>query len=104
MQIHNMAEVKATQFLRGYYGWPTIDADTILAANPENKTNSNTEQEPEKREDNDKQGNEERGPSIKTTTLTQHNQMDGGTEPVDEPAVRILRLVYSISSTLNLQF
>jgi hypothetical protein len=39
MQIHNMAEIKATQFLMGYYGWPTMDADAILAANPEDEQN-----------------------------------------------------------------
>ncbi len=35
MQIHNMAEIKATQFLMGYYGWRTMNEDTIPAANPE---------------------------------------------------------------------
>ncbi len=46
-----MAEIKATQFLMGYYGWPTMDADIILAVNPEDETNSNTEQAPEKQKE-----------------------------------------------------
>ncbi len=81
MQIHNMAEIKATQFLRGYYGWPTMDADTIQAANPRNETNPDAKQATAG--NNDKQGNEE---SIKANILTQHNHMNGGTEPVDETA------------------
>jgi hypothetical protein len=84
MQIHNMAEIKATQFLIGYYGWPTMDADIILAANQENETSPDAKQAPAG--NNDKRGNEESGPSIKATTLTQHNQMNGGNEPVDEIA------------------
>jgi hypothetical protein len=50
MQIHIMAEIKATQFLMGYYGWPTMDADTILAANPEDEPSTNAAQAIEKQE------------------------------------------------------
>ncbi len=32
MQIHNMAEIKATQFLMEYYGWPTVDEDIFPAS------------------------------------------------------------------------
>jgi hypothetical protein len=37
IQIHNMAEIKATQFLMDYYNGPTMDTDDILAANPEDE-------------------------------------------------------------------
>jgi hypothetical protein len=47
MQIHNMAEIKATQFLMEYYGWPTVTEDIILAANPEDGTISDAKQVPE---------------------------------------------------------
>jgi hypothetical protein len=67
-----MAEIKATQFLMGYYGWPTMDADNILTANPQNETSLNAKQATTG--NNDNQGNEE---SNKANTLTQHNQMDG---------------------------
>jgi hypothetical protein len=50
MQIHNMAEIKATQFLMGYYGWPTMDEDTIQAANPEDEPSLNAAQAIEKQE------------------------------------------------------
>ena len=81
MQIHNMAEIKATQFLMGYYGWPTMNANTIQAANPRNETNPDAKQATAG--NNDKQGNEE---SIKANILTQHTQMNEGTEPVNETA------------------
>jgi hypothetical protein len=42
----------------GYYGWPTMDADNILAANPQNETSPDAKQAPAG--NNDKQGNEER--------------------------------------------
>jgi hypothetical protein len=84
MQIHNMAEIKATRFLIDYYNGPTVD--TGDSRQPNQKmigTSSKNEREHENQEDKGKQGNEERGPSIKTTTLTQLTQMDGGNEPVD---------------------
>jgi hypothetical protein len=52
MQIHNMAEIKSTQFLMDHYGGLTMDADASQEANPANGTSSKIEQEePEKGED-----------------------------------------------------
>ncbi len=53
-----------------YYNGRTISAGDSMAANPEDEVSSKIEQAPEKQEDNSKQGNEERGPSTKATTLT----------------------------------
>jgi hypothetical protein len=77
MQIYNMAEIKATQFLMDYYNGPTMDTDDSLAASPEDEASSKIEQVPGKQEDNGKPGNEEREPSIKTATLTQLTHMEG---------------------------
>ncbi len=46
MQIHNMAEIKATQFLMEYYGWPTLNTDNSMAANSEDEASSKIEHEP----------------------------------------------------------
>jgi hypothetical protein len=63
-----------------------MNAGDSLAANPESGVSSKIEQAPEKQEDNDKQGNEGRGPSTKATTLTQLTHMERGNKLVDETA------------------
>jgi hypothetical protein len=86
MQIHNMAEIKATQFLMNYYDGLTTDTGDSLAANPKDEASSKIEQAPEKQEGNGKPENEERGPSTKLITLTQLTRMEGGNEPANETA------------------
>jgi hypothetical protein len=86
MQIHNMAEIKATQFLMDYYNGPTMDADDSLVADPEDEASSKIEQVPGKQEDNGKPGNEERRSSTKLTSTTQLTHMEEGSEPVNEIA------------------
>jgi hypothetical protein len=84
MQIHNMAEIKAIQFLMDYYDGPTLNTDDSLAANPEDEASSKIEQVPEKQEDNGKPGSEERAPSTKLTTITQLTRTEKGSEPVND--------------------
>jgi hypothetical protein len=84
MQIHNMAEIKATQFLMEYYNEPISEVKASQEVNTEKGTSSKVEQAHEQGKDNDKQGNEEREPSIETATLAQLAHMEGGSEPVNE--------------------
>ncbi len=73
MQIHNMAEIKAAQFLMNYYDGLATDTGDSLVANPKVEASSKIEQE-----GNGKPENEEEGPSTKLITLTQLTRMEGG--------------------------
>jgi hypothetical protein len=84
MQIHNMAEIKATQFLMEYYDEPTFEVEASQEVNTEKGTSSKVKQAPEQGKDNGKQGNEEREPSIERATLAQLAHMEGGSEPVND--------------------
>jgi hypothetical protein len=68
----------------GYYGWPTVNEDIILAVSPEDGTSSDAKQVPEG--DDVRHRNEEMQLSIKASALTQLTNMEGGNKPDNETA------------------